>query len=126
MLPSLFVIQLTITASLGGCLFGYDLGAISVTLPQLAKTFDLDDNQKELVVSILYVGGIVGAVCGGSLCDKIGRKITIILTDIIFMIGALWLYFASSYTQVVTGRFVVGVGGKYFVLQFDTTKNNTE
>jgi len=110
MLPSLFVIQLTITASLGGCLFGYDLGAISVTLPQLAKTFDLDDNQKELVVSILYVGGIVGAVCGGSLCDKIGRKITIILTDIIFMIGALWLYFASSYTQVVTGRFVVGVG----------------
>jgi hypothetical protein len=47
-LPSWFVVQLTVTASLGGCLFGYDMGAISGTLPQLANTFDLDDRQKEL------------------------------------------------------------------------------
>ena len=47
-LPSWFVVQLTITASLGGCLFGYDMGAISGTLPQLTNTFDLDDRQKEL------------------------------------------------------------------------------
>ena len=47
-LPSWFVLQLTATASLGGCLFGYDMGAISGTLPQLANTFDLDDRQKEL------------------------------------------------------------------------------
>ena len=47
-LPSWFVIQLTVTASLGGCLFGYDMGAISGTLPQLTQTFDLNDNQKEL------------------------------------------------------------------------------
>lgn len=48
MLPSWFVIQLTLTASLGGCLFGYDMGAISGTLPQLTNTFDLTDRQKEL------------------------------------------------------------------------------
>ena len=47
-LPSWFVVQLTITASLGGCLFGYDMGAISGTLSQLTNTFDLDDRQKEL------------------------------------------------------------------------------
>ena len=47
-LPSWFVVQLTATASLGGCLFGYDLGATSGTLSQLTTTFDLDDNQKEL------------------------------------------------------------------------------
>jgi hypothetical protein len=48
LLPSWFVIQLTVTASLGGCLFGYDMGAISGTLPQLTNTFDLNDHQKEL------------------------------------------------------------------------------
>ena len=47
-LPSWFVVQLTVTASLGGCLFGYDMGAISGTLPQLTNTFGLDDRQKEL------------------------------------------------------------------------------
>ena len=47
-LPSWFVVQLTFTASLGGCLFGYDMGAISGTLPQLTNTFDLNDRQKEL------------------------------------------------------------------------------
>ena len=53
-LPSWFVVQLTITASLGGCLFGYDMGAISGTLPQLTNTFQLDDRQKELSES-LYI-----------------------------------------------------------------------
>ena len=56
-LPSWFVVQLTVTASLGGCLFGYDMGAISGTLPQLTNTFDLDDRQKELseyIIRTLY------------------------------------------------------------------------
>ncbi len=125
-LPSWFVVQLTITASLGGCLFGYDLGAIAGTLPQLTSTFDLDDRQKELskhgvifffifivrnnvltrqwtcfyllhlcltptAVSILYVGGALGACFGGSICDRIGRKVTIMLTDVIFILGAMLL-----------------------------------
>ena len=108
--PSWFVIQLTITASLGGCLFGYDLGAISGTLSQLTTTFDLNNSQKELIVSILYMGGTIGAACGGSVCDRIGRKTSILLTDIIFIIGSLWLYFSSSYEQVIIGRFIIGIG----------------
>jgi len=90
-LPSWFVVRLTVTASLGGCLFGYDMGAISGTLPQLTNTFDLDDRQKELSVSILYVGGTIGALIGGSLCDRFGRKVTIMLTDVVFILGAILL-----------------------------------
>jgi len=109
-LPSWFVIQLTVTASLGGCLFGYDMGAISGTLPQLTNTFDLNDSQKELAVSILYVGGAIGACIGGGLCDRIGRKVTIMVTDAVFILGALLLYFSSVYTEVLMGRFVIGIG----------------
>ena len=125
-LPSWFVVQLTITASLGGCLFGYDMGAIGGTLSQLTNTFDLDDRQKQLskccqslpyyfstmfanldyfrnhrlsfdlnfapkAVSILYVGGAIGACIGGGLCDRFGRKVTIMVTDFIFMFGAILL-----------------------------------
>jgi MFS family permease len=42
-------------------------------------------------VSILYVGGAIGACIGGSLCDLIGRKVTIILTDVVFILGAVLL-----------------------------------
>jgi MFS family permease len=108
--PSWFVIQLTATASLGGCLFGYDMGAISGALPQLQHSFDLNNSQLGWLVSILFLGGGVGASIGGSICDIMGRKVTILLTDIVFMLGAGWLYFAGSYTQVLLGRFVVGIG----------------
>jgi len=39
-----------------------------------------------------------------------GRKAAILLTDVVFMMGAIWLYLASVYAEVVFGRFVVGVG----------------
>ncbi|KAG7349412.1 sugar transporter [Nitzschia inconspicua] len=108
--PSWFVIQLTATASLGGCLFGYDMGAISGALPQLQHSFGLSNSQLGWVVSILFLGGGFGASIGGPICDWMGRKVTIILTDVIFMLGAAWLYFAGSYEQVLVGRFVVGIG----------------
>lgn len=108
--PPWFVVKVTAIASLGGCLFGYDMGAITSALPQLQNSFGLNDSQAEWVVSILYLGGGFGAMIGGTLCDLVGRRRTILLTDIIFAFGALWLYVCNSYHTIIIGRFVVGVG----------------
>jgi MFS family permease len=108
---SWFVIKITIIASIGGILFGYDLGVISNALPQLTKNFNLNDGQQELVVSILYIGGGIGAMIGGSLCDSIGRKTTILVTDIIFLFGSVLLScFAINYTIILLGRIILGIG----------------
>ena len=109
-LPPWFVIKVTAIASLGGCLFGYDMGAITGALPQLQTSFELTDSQAEWVVSILYLGGGFGAMIGGTLCDIAGRRRTILGTDVVFMLGAIWLYFCNSYESIILGRFVVGVG----------------
>ena len=103
-----FVIRATSIASLGGILFGYDMGVISGALPQLIDTFSLTTNQQQLVVGILYLGGGFGAAIGGSLCDNLGRKTAILITDIVFGIGAAILYWANSIPQVVVGRIVMG------------------
>lgn len=95
---------------MGGGLFGYDMGAISGALPQLQAQFELNNAQSEWLVSILYLGGGLGAALGGTICDLWGRKTTILMTDVVFMIGAVWLYFASSYGSILAGRFVVGGG----------------
>lgn len=106
--PSWFVIQVTLIASLGGILFGYDLGVISGALPQLMQTFDLTNSQSELVVSILYLGGGLGACIGGALCDACGRKRAIMYTDLAFLLGAGLLWAAPNLSTVILGRIVVG------------------
>ena len=105
---SWFVIKVTLMASIGGCLFGYDMGAIAGALPQLKAYFDLSDSQAEWVVSILYLGGGLGATVGGTCCDVVGRQRSIVITDVIFMMGAAMLFFSSTLTEVYFGRLVVG------------------
>eukprot|EP00977_Amphora_coffeiformis_P014324 scaffold3971_cov159-Amphora_coffeaeformis.AAC.3 len=106
--PSAFVMQVTAVASLGGILFGYDLGVISGALPQLTEAFELSNRQQETVVSILYLGGAMGAALGGSICDTFGRKRAIVVTDIVFLVGGLMLYAAPSYFILLVGRVIVG------------------
>jgi len=108
-LPSWFIIQITAVASLGGCLFGYDMGAISGALPQLTIDMNLTSQQQEWAVSILYLGGGLGAAVGGTICDTLGRQRTIVWTDVVFFVGAFWLYMADSFSSVLWGRFVVGI-----------------
>lgn len=103
-----FVIRATAIASLGGILFGYDMGVISGALPQLTSAFDLTQNQQQLVVGILYLGGGIGAAAGGTLCDTLGRKTAILVTDVVFGVGAAILYWASSLAELVVGRIVMG------------------
>ena len=108
--PSFFVIKLTAVASLGGCLFGYDMGAISGALPQLTQQFALASNEQGWVVSVLYLGGGVGALVGGSVCDHFGRLTTILITDFIFVLGSAWFYWvADSFGSLLVGRFLVGI-----------------
>ena len=105
-----FVIKATAIASLGGILFGYDMGVISGALPQLTATFSLSQNEQQAVVGILYLGGGIGAAVGGTLCDLLGRKTAIIITDIVFCVGAGMLSMATSISWVVLGRIAMGLG----------------
>ena len=105
-----FVVKATTIASLGGLLFGLDLGCISAALPQIVNAFDLTERQSELVVSFLYIGGGLGAAIGGSLCDAAGRKAAILVTDVVFLLGAVILYFSPSLAVVLLGRIVMGFG----------------
>mmetsp|Transcript_14928 Transcript_14928/g.21116 ORF Transcript_14928/g.21116 Transcript_14928/m.21116 type:complete len:596 (-) Transcript_14928:178-1965(-) len=106
-IPSI-VIKATAIASLGGILFGYDLGVISSALPQLASEFSMNQRQKQLVVSVLYLGGGAGAAIGGTFCDAIGRKQTILWTDAFFLLGALMLSLSHTIEMLVLGRIIVG------------------
>jgi len=105
---SMFMIKAVAIASIGGVLFGYDLGVICGALPQLTKEFNLSDKQQEMVVSFLFIGCGFGAFVGGDFCDRFGRKRTIIITDLVFCLGGLVLMLAQNIGTVLLGRIVLG------------------
>ncbi|MGA2811979.1 MAG: sugar porter family MFS transporter [Candidatus Acidiferrum sp.] len=105
-----FVILAAIFAAVGGLLFGYDTAAISGAVIFIKQQFSLSTFPEELVVSMVLVGAASAALGGGALSDRLGRRITLILTSIIFVMGALICAFAGSFPILLVGRTVVGVG----------------
>src|ERR671917_1737307 len=99
-----------ITAT-GGLLFGYDTGVISGALLFIREDFaPLSAFLEGIIVSTLLVGAVVGAISGGPLSDRFGRRPAVLLAAIIFGLGALAVAFAPSVAFIVVGRFLLGLG----------------
>eukprot|EP01111_Echinosteliopsis_oligospora_P011356 TRINITY_DN3733_c0_g1_i4.p1 TRINITY_DN3733_c0_g1~~TRINITY_DN3733_c0_g1_i4.p1 ORF type:complete len:405 (+),score=91.88 TRINITY_DN3733_c0_g1_i4:424-1638(+) len=63
-----------------------------------------------LVVSAVLIGAIIGCLFGGPICDKMGRRPSLIISGAIFTVGAVVMGAAVSIAMLIVGRFIVGVG----------------
>src|SRR6201986_3636857 len=96
---------------LGGLLFGYDTGVVSGALLFLKKDFGgLSSFQQELVTSLLLVGAAVGALLAGRLADQIGRRKSVMITAVTFIVGVALAAFAPAFWILIVARFVIGLG----------------
>ncbi len=105
-----YVVWLSLVASIGGFLFGYDTAVISGTVDQVALQFHLDDITKGWYVGCALVGSILGVVVAGWLSDKFGRKIVLILSAVLFSVSGLGCMIASNEVQLVIARILGGIG----------------
>ena len=116
--------------SLSGLLTGYDLCVISSVLTPVQRELQLCPEcagdwsdaalarctcaAKQLAVSSCHVGAMVGSLAGGLLADRLGRRVTLMLTDVLFLVGALAMSVAgSSHAGALiffVGRAIGGVG----------------
>lgn len=64
----------------------------------------------QLLVGILNFVSGAGGLVSGKLCDGIGRKKTVGLASVIFLIGAALMAFANGYIMLLMGRIVTGLG----------------
>jgi len=97
------------TAALGGLLFGYDTGVISSALLFVRTVFHLSTAGQSLVAGIVLVGAVLGAMVAGSLSDRFGRRLVILVTALAFVIGALLSAAAGSVGTLVEGRLLIGI-----------------
>ena len=96
--------------AIGSFLFGYDTGVISGALLFIKEDLRLSDFEQGTVVSVLLLGAIAGALVVGRISDRIGRKKTLGLVALIFSVGILIATVANSYTVMLIGRVIMGLG----------------
>jgi MFS transporter, SP family, galactose:H+ symporter len=104
-----FVYIAAAISALGGMLFGYDTGVISGAILFIQQDFALSPTMEEIVVSSVVLGAMLGAAAGGTLTDRFGRRIVLIVTAALFALGAVGTALAPTITWLVLGRVIVGV-----------------
>jgi major inositol transporter-like SP family MFS transporter len=106
-----YLIKLTVISTLGGLLFGYDTGVISGALLYMKDALEMNAVQEAIVVSaLLFPGAASGALVGGRLADRLGRRGSLVVCAIVFFVGALGCALAPTVTVMVIARIVLGFG----------------
>jgi hypothetical protein len=121
------VVVLCAYASFGGILFGYDSGYINgvlgmkqfkkdfghagwVDTPEAYNGYLYDSWQKSVITSILSAGTLVGSLIAGYFADRFGRRSTIIIGCVVYIVGVVLQVVAQAVPLLIVGRAVAGLG----------------
>lgn len=91
-------------------LLGYDIGVFSGAAIYIKERFQLSDVRVETLVGILNLIAGFGGFLIGHIADTKGRKVAMLISSVSFSIGALSMTLAYSYSSLMLGRIVTGVG----------------
>jgi len=103
------IIFLSLVAALGGFLFGFDSGIINGAVEAIQGEFGSDEVGTGFNVASMLLGSAVGAFFAGNLADKLGRRPTMILTAIAFIISAWGSGISGSSPEFVFFRLLGGL-----------------
>jgi AAHS family 3-hydroxyphenylpropionic acid transporter len=89
---------------------GYDLQAIGVAAPRLIPALHLAKDQTGWVFSASLFGLILGALVGGWLADRLGRKPVLIGSVAAFGLFSLATVWSSDFASLFAWRLITGLG----------------
>ena len=100
---------IALTVSLGGFLFGFDMGIISGVMDTAGPFFSLDDTQIGWVTSCPTFVAMFSMLVAGRVSDAIGRKPILIVVAFLYALSALLSAFSISYDMLWISRMIGGV-----------------
>jgi sugar porter (SP) family MFS transporter len=104
-----FIWRVAFIAGLGGILYGYDMGIIAAALIFVRDSFHISTRIQEIVVSIVLVGAMLGAVIGGNVADRIGRRATLLWGGGLFIVGSALAPFSPNALTLIAARALLGL-----------------
>jgi sugar porter (SP) family MFS transporter len=99
-------------ACIGGGLFGLDISSMAgvITNPSYIEYFhNPNSNAQGAIVASMPAGSLLGALSVTILADKLGRKRTVILSGIVWVIGAILQAASQNRGMLVVGRIIAGI-----------------
>lgn len=104
--------KISIFATFGSFLFGYDTGVIngSLSFMKLKSQLNLSPALEGFVTSSILIGAVVGALMGGYGADTYGRKLTLRILAIIFFFSTPACALSPNAYVMIAFRFILGIG----------------
>lgn len=106
---------LLFVASMGGLLYGIDVGIIAGALPYLESTamvaWKLTTQQLSFIVAAVLLGSVISSLFAGVLADAIGRRWSMVLAGAVFTLSIPLISLAEGYTPLLLGRLLQGISG---------------
>jgi sugar porter (SP) family MFS transporter len=105
-----FLLRAAVVAALGGLLFGFDTAVISGATHALKIIFQLSDWSLGVTVASALAGTVIGAMTGGIPGDRYGRRDSLRLMAVLYLVSALGCAMAWSWPALLAFRFIGGLG----------------
>ncbi|MEM9419244.1 MAG: sugar porter family MFS transporter [Planctomycetota bacterium] len=106
--PRLFLWALT--ASLAGFLFGFDTVVISGAEQTIQDLWDLSPVMHGIAMSMALWGTVLGSLIASWPTDRLGRKKTLTLIGVLYLVSAIWSALATDEYSFMVARFIGGLG----------------
>lgn len=103
--------EFVVIQALAMSLVALSIDTVLPALPHIGESFGVGRvNDQQFMITVLFIGLSIGQLLAGPLSDSFGRKNALYGGLVVFVIGALISYFATSYEMMLAGRFIQGFG----------------
>lgn len=89
---------------------GAEVDLFIPSFPELIREFNLSPVLVQLTLSVNFLSYCISSLFVGNMGDRYGRRPIILWGLIIFIIGSIFCVWADSFSLLVMGRFLQGVG----------------
>jgi MFS transporter, SP family, sugar:H+ symporter len=103
------IVAISVVATIGGFLFGFDSGVINGTVDGLQRAFDSDSVGTGFNVASMLLGCAIGAFFAGRLADHFGRRNVLIVAAVFFLVSAWGSGVANGSLEFVFYRVLGGL-----------------
>jgi MFS transporter, SP family, sugar:H+ symporter len=104
-----FVVLITLVATIGGFLFGFDSGVINGTVDGLRTAFNSDSVGTGFNVASMLLGCATGAFAAGRLADRFGRRSILLVSALFFSVSAWGSGIAQGSGEFIIYRVLGGL-----------------
>ena len=101
-----YLTLVVLVATLGGLLFGYDTAVIAGAIGFLQTHFELTAGWKGWTASSALAGCVCGVLLAGPISDRFGRRSTLVLSAMLFLVSAIGTALPRSLGTFIVFRFV--------------------